>query len=131
PEYVAPADDEIPIKDQPLPANASPTTLSPGYVADSDPLEEDPKEDPVDYPTDGGDDDEDEESSEDDDDDDEEEASEEDEEEEDEHLALTDSVALPVINPVPLVEETEPFETDESAPTPPPPRSPQTKVPFS
>ncbi|GKC38736.1 hypothetical protein Tco_1051120, partial [Tanacetum coccineum] len=34
-----------------------------------------------------------------------------------------------VIDHVPLVEETEPFETDESAPTPPPPRSPRTKIP--
>ncbi|GKE49408.1 hypothetical protein Tco_1480666 [Tanacetum coccineum] len=82
PEYVAPADDEIPVEDQPLPDNASPTTLSPGYVTDSDPSEEDPeedpKEDPADYPTDGGDDDEEEESFE-DDDDKEEEASKEDE----------------------------------------------------
>ncbi|GJX50414.1 putative reverse transcriptase domain-containing protein, partial [Tanacetum coccineum] len=45
PEYLAPSDDEIPIEDQPLPADASPTALSPGYVADSDPLEEDPEED--------------------------------------------------------------------------------------
>ncbi|GJZ15149.1 hypothetical protein Tco_0550826, partial [Tanacetum coccineum] len=48
----------------PLLANASPTALSPGYVADSDPeedsdedLEEDPEEDPVDYPADEGEDD--------------------------------------------------------------------------
>ncbi|GJX74170.1 hypothetical protein Tco_0312765 [Tanacetum coccineum] len=75
-EYVAPLDDEIPVKDQPQPADASPTALSPGYVADSDP-EEDPEEDPDDYLTDGGDDDdeEEEESSKDNDDDDEEEAS--------------------------------------------------------
>ncbi|GKD97994.1 hypothetical protein Tco_1381891, partial [Tanacetum coccineum] len=55
-----------------LPADALHTTLSPGYVADSD-LEEDPKEDPeedhADYPTNGGDDD-DEPSDDDDDDDD-------------------------------------------------------------
>ncbi|GJW38979.1 hypothetical protein Tco_0064824 [Tanacetum coccineum] len=50
PEYVALSDDEIPVEDQPLPADASPTTLSSGYVADSD-LEEDPEEDPTDYPT--------------------------------------------------------------------------------
>nr|GEX58680.1 hypothetical protein [Tanacetum cinerariifolium] len=125
PEYVTASDDEIPIN--PLPADASPTTLSPGYVVDSD-LEEDPKEDPADYPADGGDDDDpEEESSEDDDDDDEEkEASEE--EEDKEHLAPADSVALPVIDLVPSAKETEPFETDESDATPPPP---QIIVPIS
>nr|GFD58890.1 hypothetical protein [Tanacetum cinerariifolium] len=46
PKHVAPADDEIPVEDQPLPADASPTALSSGYVADSDPSEEDPKNDP-------------------------------------------------------------------------------------
>ncbi|GKF51656.1 hypothetical protein Tco_0148123, partial [Tanacetum coccineum] len=53
PEYLVPSDDEVPIEDQPLPANASPTALSPGYAADFDPLEEDPEEDLAD----GGDDD--------------------------------------------------------------------------
>ncbi|GKF62594.1 hypothetical protein Tco_0182648, partial [Tanacetum coccineum] len=59
-----------PLEDQPLLADASPTALSPGYVADSD-LDEDPEEDPeedhADYPTDGGDGDD--EPSDDDDDD--------------------------------------------------------------
>ncbi|GJT42333.1 hypothetical protein Tco_0951048 [Tanacetum coccineum] len=41
PKYLVPFDAEVPIEDQPLPDNASPTALSPGYVADSD-LEEDP-----------------------------------------------------------------------------------------
>ncbi|GJU63419.1 hypothetical protein Tco_1245254, partial [Tanacetum coccineum] len=103
PKYVASLDDEVSIEDQPLLADASPTILSLGYVADSDPdedTEEDPEEDPADYPGDGGDDDDEEE---------EEEASEEDEDEEEEHLALADS----------------------AAPTPSPPRSPRTKVPFS
>ncbi|GJY65881.1 hypothetical protein Tco_0468119 [Tanacetum coccineum] len=103
PEYVALFDDEIPVEDQPLPADASPTTLLSGYVADSD-LEEDPEEDPADYPVDGADDEEEEESSEDDD-----EEEEETSEEEEEHLALADSAAA----------------------TLPPPRSPQTRVPFS
>ncbi|GJR51530.1 hypothetical protein Tco_1402051 [Tanacetum coccineum] len=66
-EYLVPSGDEAPMEDQPLPDDTSPTTLSPGYVADSNP-EEDPKEDHVDYPADGGDGDD--ESSEDDDDDD-------------------------------------------------------------
>nr|GEW18586.1 hypothetical protein [Tanacetum cinerariifolium] len=76
-----------PIEDQPLPADASPTALSPGYIVDFDPEEdeEDPEEDPADYPADEGDND-DNESSDDDDDDDDVEKDEEDEEEE-EHLA--------------------------------------------
>ncbi|GKC47639.1 hypothetical protein Tco_1065361, partial [Tanacetum coccineum] len=70
PKYLAPSDAEAPLEDQPLPADASPTILSPGYVADSDPdedPEEDPDEDHADYPADGGDDDD--EPSDDDDDD--------------------------------------------------------------
>ncbi|GKD31099.1 hypothetical protein Tco_1241877, partial [Tanacetum coccineum] len=54
PEYLAPSDAEVPLEDQPLPTDASPTALSPGYVADSNP-EEDPEKDHADYPTDGGD----------------------------------------------------------------------------
>nr|GFD48285.1 hypothetical protein [Tanacetum cinerariifolium] len=79
-----------PIKDQPLPADASPTALSPNYVVDSDPKkdEKDPKEDPTDFPADIGNNDEDK-SSNDDDDDDDIEKDEEDKEEE-EHLALAD-----------------------------------------
>ncbi|GJU59242.1 retrovirus-related pol polyprotein from transposon TNT 1-94 [Tanacetum coccineum] len=44
-----------PMKDQPLSADASPTALSPGYIANSDPEEdkEDPEEDPADHPVDG------------------------------------------------------------------------------
>ncbi|GJV45188.1 hypothetical protein Tco_1429724 [Tanacetum coccineum] len=100
-EYFAPSDAEAPIEDQPLPLDASPTALSPGYIADSDPEEdpeEDPDEDPVDYPTDVGD--EEEESSGDDvDDEDEEEASEDDDEEEasendDEAAMIRSSAAL-------------------------------------
>nr|GEW34880.1 hypothetical protein [Tanacetum cinerariifolium] len=91
-----------------------------------------PEKDPADYPTDGGDDNDEEESSKDDDDDDEDEkASEEDEDEEEDHLAPTDSIALPTIDPVSSTEEIKPFKTDMSAPTPSPPRSPKTKVPFS
>nr|GEZ23253.1 hypothetical protein [Tanacetum cinerariifolium] len=80
-----------PIEDQPLPVDASPTTLSPGYVVDSDPEkdEKDPKEDPADYPADRGDNDDDDESSNDDEDDDDVEKDEEDKEEE-EHLTLAD-----------------------------------------
>ncbi|GJQ98233.1 putative reverse transcriptase domain-containing protein [Tanacetum coccineum] len=131
PEYLAPSDKEVPMEDQLYVVADSTVALSPSYVADSDP-KEDPEEDsedgPVDYPADGGDGDDDDSS---DDDEEEEEASEEEEaeeEEEEEHLALADSVVAPVVDHVPSSEETEPFETDESAPTP---RSPQTIVPFS
>nr|GEY97187.1 hypothetical protein [Tanacetum cinerariifolium] len=61
PEYLVPSDVEAPLEDKPLPADASPTIVSPGYVADSDPdkdPEEDPEEDHADYPADGGDGDE-------------------------------------------------------------------------
>ncbi|GJU92870.1 hypothetical protein Tco_1317626 [Tanacetum coccineum] len=67
-----------------LPADASPTALSLGYVADSDPSEEDPEKDHAD----GGDDD----------DDDKEE---EEDEEEEEHLAPADSITLPAVDHVP------------------------------
>ncbi|GKB55134.1 hypothetical protein Tco_0905887 [Tanacetum coccineum] len=121
-EYLVPSDDEVPVEDQPLPADASPAALSPGFVADSDPkedLEEDHKEDPTDYPANGGDED-DNESSNDDDDDDEEEhkASEDDDEEDKDHPTLADSSDVPVDDPIHLVEDIEAFETDESAPTP-------------
>ncbi|GJY86468.1 hypothetical protein Tco_0500494 [Tanacetum coccineum] len=128
PEYLVPYDVEVPLEDQPLPVDASPTTLSPGYVADSDP-EEDPEEDHADYPADGGDDG-DEPSDDDDDDDDTDDEDKEtfDDEEEEEHLALADSSFVPVVDPVPSTGDTKAFVTDEPAPTP---RSPQTKVPFA
>ncbi|GKG65991.1 hypothetical protein Tco_0690891, partial [Tanacetum coccineum] len=56
-EYLVPSDDEVPIEDQPLTADASPTFLSPSYVADFNPSDEDPKEDPAEYHTNRGDDD--------------------------------------------------------------------------
>ncbi|GJX89536.1 hypothetical protein Tco_0341550 [Tanacetum coccineum] len=120
PEYLAPSDEEVPMEDQPYAVADSPIALSPGYVADSDPKEdpeEDSKDGPVDYPADGGDGDDDDSS---DGDKEEEEASEEEEadEEEEEHLASADSVVALVVDHVPSSEETEPFKTDESAPTP-------------
>nr|GEZ87798.1 putative reverse transcriptase domain-containing protein [Tanacetum cinerariifolium] len=69
-----------PIEDQSLPADASPTALSPGYVVNFKD-EKDPKEDHAYYPADRGDND--------DEDDDDVEKDEEDKEEE-EHLALPD-----------------------------------------
>ncbi|GJW92116.1 putative reverse transcriptase domain-containing protein [Tanacetum coccineum] len=119
-KYLVPSDAEVHVEDQPLPADASSAALSLSYVANSnseEDLEEDPEEDPVDYPTDGGDYDDDKSSNDDEDDDDEDEeqeAFEDDDDEEEEHLALADSSAVPV----PSAEDTEAFETDESAPTP-------------
>ncbi|GKE06725.1 hypothetical protein Tco_1398743 [Tanacetum coccineum] len=117
-----PEDEVLPAKEQPLPAALSPTVDSSGYVLKSDPEEdleeddEDPEEDPTDYPTDypadGGDDGDDEDESSDDDEDDD-----VDIEEEEEHLAPANSTA---VEHAPSAEETEPFETDESATTPPP-----------
>ncbi|GKA82150.1 hypothetical protein Tco_0788898 [Tanacetum coccineum] len=93
PEFMPLKDEVLLAEEQPLPAAVSPTTESPGYIADFDPEEdeEDPEEDLADYPTDGGDDDDDDdESSDDDEDDDDDDVEEdEDEEEEEEHLAST------------------------------------------
>ncbi|GJR76878.1 putative reverse transcriptase domain-containing protein [Tanacetum coccineum] len=134
PEYLVPSEDEAPMEDQPLPADASPVALSPGYVPDSDP-EEDPEEDSeeehADYPADGGDGDDEpsgDDSDDDDDDDDEPFEDEEDDEEEEEHLAPANSSAIPIVDPVPSAGDTEAFETDESAPTP---RPPQIRIPFA
>ncbi|GJT04495.1 putative reverse transcriptase domain-containing protein [Tanacetum coccineum] len=119
--------EEVPIEDQPYAAADSPIALSPSYITNSDP-KEDPKDEsedgPTDYPADGRDDDDDDLSGDDADDEDEEEASKEDKDEEDkeEHLALVDSTAVAslVVDHVPSAKETEPFETNESAATPPP-----------
>nr|GEV50662.1 reverse transcriptase domain-containing protein [Tanacetum cinerariifolium] len=79
------------MEDQPLPADASPTALSPGYVVDSD-LEKDEK-DPKEDPTDRGDNDDDESSNDDDHDDDVE--KDKDDKEEEEHLAPADPSDVP------------------------------------
>ncbi|GKF16346.1 hypothetical protein Tco_0061264, partial [Tanacetum coccineum] len=123
------ADDEIVAEDQPYAKDASPTAQSPDYVLESDPEadpkeddDEDPEEDPVDYSTNGGDDEDDEdEPSEEGKDDDVDIEADEDEEEE-KHPAPADSVVvtLPTTDQAPSAEEIEPFETDESAATPPP-----------
>ncbi|GJT44773.1 hypothetical protein Tco_0953488 [Tanacetum coccineum] len=130
PEYLVPSEDEAPMEDQPLPDDASPAALSPGYVPDSDPEED--SEEHADYPADRGDGDDEPsgDDSDDDTDDDDEELfeDEEDNEEEEEHLAPADSSAIPVVDPVSSAGDTEAFETDESAPTP---RPPQIRIPFA
>ncbi|GJY19997.1 hypothetical protein Tco_0392563 [Tanacetum coccineum] len=88
-------------------------------LSDVDIHVEDPKEDLIDYAIDANDDkDEEEESSEDDDD------------EEEEHLAPADptAVAYLAVDPVPSVEETEPFEIDELLALPTLPPSPLTPL---
>nr|GEY03162.1 putative reverse transcriptase domain-containing protein [Tanacetum cinerariifolium] len=107
--------------------DASPTAQSPENVPEFDleahPEEddnEDPKEDPVEYTADGGDDGDDEEGSSEDEEDDYMDI--EADEEEEKHPASADSVvvALPATDQAPSAEETKPFETNESAATPPP-----------
>nr|GEW68823.1 putative reverse transcriptase domain-containing protein [Tanacetum cinerariifolium] len=73
PEFMPAEDDILPTEEQPLPAAASPTTESPGYIDESDPEEDpedDPEEDLADYPADKGDEGDDEDESSDDDEDD-------------------------------------------------------------
>nr|GFA39297.1 hypothetical protein [Tanacetum cinerariifolium] len=117
----------VPLEDQLLPVDASPTAASPGYVADSDPdkdPKEDLKDDHADYPANGGDGDD--EPSDDDDDDDDDTCDEDEEpfedgedgDEEEEHLAPADSSVVPIVDPVPLASDTEAFKTDKSAPIP-------------
>nr|GEV43125.1 hypothetical protein [Tanacetum cinerariifolium] len=121
------ADDEIVAKEQPYAEDTSPNAQSPEYVPESD-LEahleddddEDLEEDPVDYLANRGDDGDDEEGSSEDDKDDDMDI--EADEEEEEHPAPTDSVvfASTAADQDPFAEETEPFETNESAATPSP-----------
>ncbi|GJV34861.1 reverse transcriptase domain-containing protein [Tanacetum coccineum] len=129
PEYMPQEDEVFLAEEQPLPAAASPTAQSPDYVSESDPKadpeeddDEDPEEDPVDYPADGGDDGDGEDESSEDDEDNDVDIEADDDEEEEEHPAPADSVvvALPAADQALSAEETEPFETDESAATPPP-----------
>ncbi|GJX51295.1 hypothetical protein Tco_0278140 [Tanacetum coccineum] len=128
------ADDEIVAEDQPGAEDASPTAQSPDYVPETDPEvdskeddDEDPEEDPIDYPADGGEDGDDEMDIEEDEDDDIDiEADEEDEDDEmdveideeakEEHPAPAGPVVVALPATAPSAEETEPFETDESAP---------------
>nr|GEY55435.1 hypothetical protein [Tanacetum cinerariifolium] len=117
--------------EDPYVEDASPIAHSPEYVPEfdfeahpEDDDDKDPEEDPVDYLADGGDDDDDEEGSSEDDEEDEDDDMdiEADEEEEEEHPAPADSVvvASTAADQTLSAKETEPFETDESAATPPP-----------
>ncbi|GJY89284.1 hypothetical protein Tco_0503912 [Tanacetum coccineum] len=110
PEYMPQEDVVFPAEEQPLPAAASPTAQSPDYVLESDP-EADPEEDDDDDPEEDPDDE----------DDDEVDIEADDDKEEEEQHPHADSkvVALPAADQAPSAEETKPFETDESAATPP------------
>nr|GEW17710.1 hypothetical protein [Tanacetum cinerariifolium] len=135
-EFMPAENNILPAEEEPLPAAALPTTESPGDDCDDeDESFDDEEDDDIDIMGDKVED----ESSDDDEDDDidimgdkvEDESSDDDEdddidserdEEEDEYLAPVDSTAvtLPAVDHAPSAEETEPFETDESAATPPP-----------
>nr|GFB21507.1 hypothetical protein [Tanacetum cinerariifolium] len=126
PEHV---DDEIVAEDQPYAEDASPIAQSPKYIQESDfeahpenDDDEDPEEDPVDYLSDEGDDRDDEDESSEDDEDDDMDIEADEEEEVEEYPAPADSVVVAptAADQAPSAEETEPFETDESAATPPP-----------
>ncbi|GKA23334.1 hypothetical protein Tco_0709296 [Tanacetum coccineum] len=114
PEYQAPSDDDIQVEDQPYAEDASPTAESPGYIADSDSMEDDTDADSIDYP------DEPEDGEEDDDEDPEEDPSEEHDPEDDDEDPEEDPNEED--EPSENSDETEPVEEDETAATPPPPR---------
>ncbi|GJU14926.1 hypothetical protein Tco_1142892 [Tanacetum coccineum] len=110
PEYHVPTDDDIQVEDQPYADDASPTAKSLGHIADLMSMEE--EEDHSDDPADGEDGD-DEPSDDDDDDDDTDDEDEEPtvDEQEKEHIALADSAAVPVVDPVPSAGDTKAFIT--------------------
>ncbi|GJV32901.1 hypothetical protein Tco_1393301 [Tanacetum coccineum] len=119
-EFMPPEDKVFPAEELPLPVAVSPTTDSPGYMANSDPEEdeEDPKEDPTDYPVDGGDDNDDDESS-DDDEDDEDDVK----DNEDEILAIPSpppSPLSPWLSPLPQIPS-PPLSVSSPVPVSPPP----------
>ncbi|GJV59539.1 hypothetical protein Tco_1465639 [Tanacetum coccineum] len=110
PEHHEPSDDDIQVEDQPYVEDASPTTESPGYIAESDSMEEDTDEDSIEYPDKPEDDDEDpkEGDAEDPEEDPSEEHEPEDEDTEEEE-------------PSEGSDETESFEKDKTVVIPPPP----------
>ncbi|GJW01625.1 hypothetical protein Tco_1556876 [Tanacetum coccineum] len=123
-----PSPDYVPGPEEPEQAPPSPDDV-PESDHEADPEEdgdEDPEEDPIDYSADGGDDGDDEmdieedESADMDIDEEDEDDEMDDEEAEEEHSAPAYPVVVALPATVPSAEETEPFETDESAATPPP-----------
>ncbi|GKB80256.1 hypothetical protein Tco_0947151, partial [Tanacetum coccineum] len=106
-EHHVPSDDDSQAEDQPYAEDASPPAESPGYIVDSDPMEDDTNADSIDCPDEPGTNDEDEDPEE---DPSEEHGPENEDAKEDE--SSEDS------------NETEPFEENKTAATPPPPKSP-------
>nr|GEX88212.1 reverse transcriptase domain-containing protein [Tanacetum cinerariifolium] len=138
PEYIPSEDGVLPAEEQPLPATASPTIDSPGYIPESYPNEDleddddkDPEEDPADYPVDHDVEEEEEEPSGDDADEEDEEQDKDDDDEEEEHPASADSIplppalcrflAMPIPPPSPLTPLSSPLP---QIPSPPLPASP-------
>ncbi|GKD42031.1 hypothetical protein Tco_1266676 [Tanacetum coccineum] len=115
PEHHVPSDDDSQAEDQPYAEDASSTTESHGYIADSKPMEDDTDAHSIDYLDEPGTNDEDE----DEDEDPEEDPSEEHEPENEdakEDESSEDS------------DETEPFKENKTAATPPPPRHREARV---
>ncbi|GJZ38236.1 hypothetical protein Tco_0584427, partial [Tanacetum coccineum] len=106
-EYVTPADDDLePTEAHASPTLVSPAPLSPDYSADSELIEDNPqeaKEDPEEEPS----------------------------KEEEEELPALAASTLAIADPTSPSEETEPFEVDEVAPTPPSPISFHSITPLS
>ncbi|GJZ52215.1 putative reverse transcriptase domain-containing protein, partial [Tanacetum coccineum] len=133
PEHYVPSGDDSQAEDQPYAEDASPTAELPRYIVDSDPIEDNTDADSIDYPDEPETDDED--PKEDDDEDPKEDPSEEhdpkdkDEDPSEEHEPEDEDAKEE--EPSEDSDETEPFEENETAATPPPPRSPQTRVLFS
>nr|GEX53354.1 putative reverse transcriptase domain-containing protein [Tanacetum cinerariifolium] len=111
PEYHAPSNDDIQVEDKPHADDASLTTESPGYIVDSDSMGKDDDEDPEEDPS---------EKHEPEDDDDPEEDPNEEPEPEDEDTKEEELFEGS--------DETKPFEEDETAVTPPPPRHRKARI---
>ncbi|GJX10797.1 hypothetical protein Tco_0200656 [Tanacetum coccineum] len=130
PAYVP---DPMELDEHPYAEDASPTAESPRYIADLDPMEDGTDANSIDYHDEPGTNDEDPE--EDDDEDPKEDPSkehdpkDEDEDPSEEHDPEDEDAKEE--EPSEDSDETKPFEENETAATPPPPRSPQTRIPFS
>ncbi|GKE95570.1 hypothetical protein Tco_1580425 [Tanacetum coccineum] len=108
-EYHAPSDDDIQVEDQPYAGDTSPTAKSPGYIADSDSMEEDTDEDSIDYTDE----------LEDDDEDPKEDPNKEHDPEDEDTKGEEASESF---------DETRPFEEDETDVTQPPPRHHRARI---
>nr|GEZ88516.1 hypothetical protein [Tanacetum cinerariifolium] len=112
PEYHAPSDDDIQVEDQPHADDASSAAESPGYIVDSDSMGEDDDEDPKEDPSE-------EHEPEDDDEDPKEDPNEEHKPEDEDTKEEEPSEGS---------DEIKPFEEDETAITPPPPRHREARI---